>query len=65
MALITPCIDCNERHPGCHDTCEKYYTYKLQNEEIKERQREYEKPIAFLKREHDSRKIAFMKKGTR
>lgn len=65
MALITPCIDCDERHLGCHDNCEKYNTYKLQNKEIKERQREYEKPIAFLKREHDSRKIAFMKKGTR
>ena len=27
---ITPCKDCPERHPVCHDTCHKYAEYKRQ-----------------------------------
>ena len=33
--MSTPCINCTERHPLCHDTCEKYKTYTLEQEERK------------------------------
>ena len=27
---MTPCKDCPERHPVCHDTCPKYAEFKRQ-----------------------------------
>lgn len=27
---ITPCKDCPDRHPVCHDTCPKYAEFKRQ-----------------------------------
>lgn len=30
------CKDCEERHPACHDHCEKYLTAKLEFEKNKE-----------------------------
>lgn len=33
--MSTPCINCTERHPLCHDTCGKYKTYTLEQEERK------------------------------
>lgn len=32
---MSPCRYCEERHPLCHDTCEKYKTYTLEQEERK------------------------------
>ena len=29
------CLDCQERHPACHDTCEKYLEAKNNHEKIK------------------------------
>jgi hypothetical protein len=28
--LISPCIDCTERFPGCHDSCERGIEYSKQ-----------------------------------
>lgn len=28
MKPQSPCKDCSERHPGCHDRCEGYQEYK-------------------------------------
>ena len=25
---LVPCKDCTDRHPACHDECEKYKTFK-------------------------------------
>lgn len=28
MGKISPCKDCPDRYPGCHDSCEKYKCWK-------------------------------------
>lgn len=30
-----PCLTCKERHPGCHDACEKYQAAKKYLEDKK------------------------------
>lgn len=37
------CIDCKERHIGCHATCEKYSRYFIENERRKRNIREHKK----------------------
>ncbi len=32
---ITCCKDCSERHPGCHDKCERYIKQKADLQERK------------------------------
>lgn len=32
MKTITVCKDCRERHPGCHDSCERYRKQKSERE---------------------------------
>ena len=27
MNEISPCMDCPDRHPGCHGSCEKYMAW--------------------------------------
>lgn len=34
------CINCNERHPGCHDHCQSYQDARKAHEEMKEKKRE-------------------------
>lgn len=34
MAIFT-CKDCSDRHPGCHDHCEKYQNEKVAYEKRK------------------------------
>lgn len=30
MAKIeSPCLDCTDRHVGCHSECDKYLSYKI------------------------------------
>ena len=36
MPKITTCKDCEERHPACHDTCEKYREQKQKFQQEKE-----------------------------
>lgn len=43
MGKVTCCRDCTERHPACHDTCERYAEQKRQAEETKKVAREYYK----------------------
>lgn len=28
MTNDAPCKDCKDRHPACHDTCERYKAFK-------------------------------------
>ena len=30
-----PCKGCEERYPACHDTCEKYKTFRAEVDDIK------------------------------
>ena len=30
MVKLEPCKDCPDRHPICHDSCQKYAEYKRQ-----------------------------------
>jgi hypothetical protein len=42
--LKTPCMDCTERHVGCHSGCDRYKEYKENYEQIrKEIRKEAEK----------------------
>ena len=40
--MKSPCMDCAERHEGCHGICEKYLFYRksLDDEKAKKRQNE-------------------------
>lgn len=33
--MITVCKDCHERHPACHDKCQRYQEQRQQNIEKK------------------------------
>lgn len=33
--MLAPCKDCQDRHPNCHSTCEKYAEFKAENERRK------------------------------
>ena len=37
MQKITVCKDCPDRHPACHDHCEKYQEAKRKVQEEKEK----------------------------
>lgn len=39
--LMPPCKGCPERHPGCHDHCERFKEYKLIREKENEARRKY------------------------
>lgn len=34
-----PCLNCTDRKPGCHSTCERYKDFQKQHEEIKSKER--------------------------
>ena len=34
--IINTCMDCEDRHPACHDTCEKYQAAKAEHEKRKQ-----------------------------
>lgn len=34
--MKAPCLNCPDRYSGCHDTCEKYQTYKAHRQRISE-----------------------------
>lgn len=36
MSVMFSCKNCNERHVGCHSTCEKYIAEKAENERIRQ-----------------------------
>lgn len=33
--MLTPCIDCKDRHPVCHASCALFLEYKRENEKRK------------------------------
>ena len=39
MRNDSSCLDCKNRYPGCHSTCENYKNYKEKLEKIKENKR--------------------------
>ena len=39
---IPPCKDCQDRHPGCHDKCDGYKSWKMRLEEINSKRKEYD-----------------------
>lgn len=43
FAHITgPCQNCKERHPACHDTCQKFAEYREKLDNFNEKKREAE-----------------------
>lgn len=60
---VTCCLDCKDRHLGCHGTCEKYKEMKQKLQDIKDKKNENSmqnvKSIGFIrnvKRKSDRRK---------
>ena len=60
---ITCCLDCKDRHLGCHSVCEKYKDMKQKLQDIKDKKNENNmqnvKSIGFIrnvKRKSDRRK---------
>lgn len=35
------CLDCDERHPACHDSCNVYREFKKHRAEINEKHRQF------------------------
>lgn len=54
-----PCKDCKDRQLGCHDKCNKYLGFKIENEKtknmIRESKREHNLHIEYLAREKAKR----------
>lgn len=44
------CINCKERHLGCHDNCEKYKNDIEENKIIKEEQKKFNNVVNFENR---------------
>ena len=40
FGIESPCMECQERKPACHDSCERYREYKAKVDEVKGRKRE-------------------------
>ena len=38
---ISPCKDCKNRHPACHDSCERYNDWKQRLEKVNEERKKY------------------------
>ena len=38
---IPPCKDCKERHPACHDSCDRYKEWKQRLEKVNEERKKY------------------------
>ena len=36
MNMKVPCLDCPDRHLGCHSSCERYIHYQRRHQEVKE-----------------------------
>lgn len=42
------CIDCKDRHPGCHSECKRYLKAKKLNDEYNEMDRKRREPYGFI-----------------
>ena len=40
---MSPCKDCIDRHPACHDTCDLYKEWKRRLEELNKARKEYDR----------------------
>lgn len=47
MSLIKCCKDCKDRHPACHDSCDKYQKEKTESNKARD------KRLQFYQTEHD------------
>ena len=59
-----PCgKDCQDRHIGCHGTCEKYLAFRAErDEELKRRQKEYD-TLAYVVDGHVKARIRYKVKN--
>lgn len=56
MAVFKSCYHCEERHPGCHDKCNRYLKEKAEHE----RWKEYVTHKAVVLTNYDFDKIAYV-----
>lgn len=40
MNVISSCKNCSDRHPACHDHCERYKEQVARNDALKEKKRQ-------------------------
>ena len=45
--MQSPCLDCCQRHQGCHDICPSYQEYKEERESISQQVKEDNKFIGY------------------
>jgi len=48
----SPCLNCPDRHPGCHSTCDKYQQFKQKKEEERKNRRVSREYDAYMKDYH-------------
>jgi hypothetical protein len=41
FGVESPCLDCPDRVPACHDRCERFAEYKRKLDEIKGKKRDF------------------------
>lgn len=44
-----PCLDCEDRHEGCHNGCKDYKDWKIEYESFKEKKKNVKKSDYFQK----------------
>ncbi len=47
MKVKSPCLNCEDRFPACHDTCEKYKEYKAESMADKTARHKWEQAYKF------------------
>ena len=53
----SPCLNCEERHDGCHSKCERYLSYRAELDRINEER--------FRESEHEGRLNAYHRETVR
>jgi len=57
MKPKSPCLDCVDRHLGCHAECEKYLEFKNKSDEQRER--------IFRERERENISMSYIQEDVR
>ena len=60
MIPTAPCLNCPDRYLGCHDTCQKYLTYRKEQDIVntkRSKERRFEKEMDDYEKRRRRRKL--------
>lgn len=60
MIPTAPCLNCPNRYLGCHDTCQKYLTYRKEQDIVntkRSKERRFEKEMDDYEKRRRRRKL--------